>query len=668
MFVFSRSRHVQLILSSLLWVVSTGNLLIANDAPGQALDSISAVQSAELRLVEAQLEFERWKHRQIEELHANGFASWLEMRRHQFKVDSIATRLKSAQEFSQFLSAIEQRLKKTELNSRLAFQQRFSKPVKIYAQNSIRLVGWLESRSTSTAELQSFCPSELTEARANLAQAQTRYQRAIDADPQRERWLEKTRLELAIADRELELARANQGLANQGLAREGFVREGFVRHSMSDLNLTINDVGSYIAADQNKTLNDATMAVRRLEASARGSLKAAQTMLQREQRRSDAVRRLHGQGHATRNELRIVNQRLAKAQSRLDECTAIRETQMTALGWQEGSVALPTASESPSQSPSITQWPDVVCHDKEFVIHLVDLRRELYREMAVAATNRMKAEFLQQVHDRLTAAFNPSPSNRPVGSVLIEGQRNELESYELDIQFAKASLQASQEKQQILVQEENRFIAQAVAIIAAAEHEFAGLAHPAPSTLGWVSQIRPTNLVFAAHDVKLTRFSYLETGTLDDRVQSETPSLRQPWLTYVESPYSFRSLTLYNLQPAQSSLVVSEARRSRSDMRQISVEPVWMRYFQRELGRNSEQTLRLSGPPYNDAWPQRTYYGQYGYRAFGGASAYPNGILRADWRSSLTPGQVPWYAPGSPANIRANQLYYRRESRPSQRW
>ena len=40
--------------------------------------------------------------------------------------------------------------------------------------------------------------------------------------------------------------------------------------------------------------------------------------------------------------------------------------------------------------------------------------------------------------------------------------------------------------------------------------------------------------------------------------------------------------------------------------------------------------------------------------------AYYNGILRSEFRSSITPGQPPWYFPGSPANLRYNTFQFHR--------
>jgi hypothetical protein len=346
-----------------------------------------------------------------------------------------------------------------------------------------------------------------------------------------------------------------------------------------------------------------------------------------------------------------------------------QKTLQQSLGTTSGNMSVSLAPGTFAAYDSVTHWPDVVLHDEEFAMHLLDLRRELFNEITIEETNRLKTEFLQDIVERLKLAATKSTTASRTSSVLDAGQRNEIESYELDIEFAKASRVATLEKQQILVHEENRFIQQAIALHNAASDEIASSQSIPLDALGVLSHIHPASVMTSSGNSNpLARFSYLEFDELSDVGKSYNFSGARSGLRFVDSAYSFQSLEFFNLKPIRSSWLNSDSIRLPSSRTRLNLQPHWMKYFDRNLRQNSSTVLRLSGPPYADAWPQKVFYGQYGYRPFGGTYGYPNGILRADWRSNLTPGIVPWYAPGSPANIRANQLHYRRDGKPYERW
>jgi len=652
MFISSiRTSAIQLLVPAMLLALFSGSFLKANDELDQALHRLSVLHSAEINLVQAQLDLERWKHAQLEELHKNGFASWLELRRHQFKVDSIVARLKSFRDFELFLLETETKKQSVGENRSLVFRKRDSRPIKVFSPGSVRLIGWIEGQTSGEPRKIESNATVIKAAQEKLAKAEKRDDLMKNSDSSSAEWREKVTLELAVAKRELEHLRAFENLQMPS-------------HHDSTLAVLIDEIENFVTSDQNDALKLATITVKQAEAATSGHIKSAQIMLVREQRRADAVRRLHSQGHASAKELAIVNERLAEIKSQLDGFTRNREALKNSIRTTKNQNELVAASYE-----SVNQWPVIVFNDQEFVLHLVELRQEFFNEIAISETARLKAEFLQQVLDRLKVAPKKSNPESQIGLVLNEGQRNEIESYEIDIQFANASLAATLERQQILVHEESRFLQQIIALNDAARHEIATSEKPSIEALSLLGRIRPTAVMASNGNPKpLTRFSYLELDDLGAVGRSSNLSLAQSNLRFVGSPYSFRSLDLFNLRPVRSSLLLSDSRRANAGWEDLRVEPHWMKYFHRNLRQNSYTVLRMSSPPYADAWPQKVFYGQYGYRAFGGTYGYPNGILRADWRSNTTPGQVPWYAPGSPANIRANQLYYRRDGKPYQRW
>ena len=99
----------RLSLASLLFPLSLVLFLDGYVAAGDlatALQQRSDLQAAEIDLIEAEWELENWRHVQLEKLYRRGFASWLELRRHQLIVDSLTASLHSAREFQQFLAEV----------------------------------------------------------------------------------------------------------------------------------------------------------------------------------------------------------------------------------------------------------------------------------------------------------------------------------------------------------------------------------------------------------------------------------------------------------------------------------------------------------------------------------------------------------------------------------
>ena len=626
---------------ALLW----SSYSVGNDDLDNALDKTSAVQSSEIGLIEARLDLERWKLAQLDELHSQGHASWLELRRHQLRIDTIAARLKPARNFQLFLSEVKTKKRSLCDGQPAVYRERRSSPIKIFLHGSIRLIRWIESESAPQFEKLKPNKAKIEAARERLAKAHTRADIAETSEGIAANWREKFTLELAVAQRELEHA--------QALEDSHMLAGNEAEFSVYNL-----DLENYVTATQDENLALATQTVQQAEAAAVGYIKSAKLMLVREQRRAKAIRRLHSGGFASAKELENINERVSKLKMQLDAFTSHRKALSDAIK-NDGISNEPVVA---TNHDSVDQWPEVVFNDNEYTMHLVELRREFYDEIAIAESRELKANFLQCVLKRLKAAPTQSKSNRPIAAVLNEGQLNEIESYEMDIEFAKAALAATHERQQILVHEENRFIRQIIVQNNAAHEQSPRSGSTSIDVLGRLSPLHTTAiLAFDTSSKPMTRVSYLEFGDVDISGRSAKLSFDGTSPRFVESPFSFTSLELFKTSPMQPQLLIGKPRRSRLHNKSLVLEPVWTKYFHSKLRQNSEQTLRMSGPPYYDAWPQKVFYGQYGYRAFGGRYAYPNGIQRADWRSNLTPGQVPWYAPGSAANIRANQLYYRRE-------
>ena len=428
-------------------------------------------------------------------------------------------------------------------------------------------------------------------------------------------------------------------------------------------SITLDEVEHLVTAQADRELRSAAKLVATAEAAARGHIKSTKIMLAREQRRADAIADWQARGHASEKELQIVNERLAELNSQLEDDLEIQSTLEASLSGFGNTAGQPA---SKTYEP-VHNWPQEIFADQQFVLHLVDLRRNYYREQALAELNRLKSEMLSEVLSRLQVAADQSPANGQLDSALTTGQQNEIKSYEADIEFAKANQLASIEKQQILVLEEKRFSHQTIAMHESARNMMVRSPRQEFGLLAWSRLLHPAGTIASKGATrKLTHCNYLESSDLYRTAAKSTLLFSQADLQFLGGPFS-SSVCQYSLLPVDTSLMTSYAGRRLSSPRRLEIEPQWMSYFRNSQPRNVVSTYDFPqlwrnpyqhrvGQPFGNYWAYPN--GIQRSEPFGNYWAYPNGILRSDLRSRITPGQVPWYLPGSPGNIRADQLKY----------
>ncbi len=619
-------------------VISFVLISVVNGAEDdRLLQQTVARQATEINLLQARLDLETWKHLQIDELYRDGHASWLQVRRQQLTVDSIAVQLEAARRFQIFLSEVEAREEMLESSKSVAYRPRESKPIKVLLPGSVRIIGWVEGQmlTKSSEGLTNETPtdeSEMEIARQKLDKARRRHDALRDLPAATIAARENASLRLNLAQAEVNYLKAFQDVP---AAQAAALSPAF----------SFTDIENLVTPSANDRLETATAQVAAAEAAAKGHVQSVKVQIAREKRRAAAIRGLHKEGHATDDELKLVNERVAELNSRLKTMQETNDL-LIAVAERAGN---PIQSLIAAESSSVSSWPTEVYSDWEFVFHLVDLRRAFYQEQAAADVHQLKSDMLSEVLKRLEAAAGKTAARGETDSTLYLGQRNEIESYRLDVEFANANRQASIERQQILIFEEQRFSQQAIAMYDAACNSVVDTQWQPLSPLAWP---RLLHLVGAVTSLPATNsvahFSYLESGNLNWLTENANLAFVQSDVRFCASPL-IGSICEYSLLPVDTSLMTHYSGRTYSSVRGLQVEPEWMNYFRKSSNRNSVSTY---------AFPQlwKNQYRHHVGRPFGDYYPYPNGILRSDLRSRITPGQVPWYLPGSPANIRADQI------------
>ncbi len=623
-------------------------LLLCNfseaDDLSQTLQQRLELQSAENDLIQAQLRLEQWKHDQLDELYNKGFASWLEVRRHQLVVDSIAVRLKSAVEFQSFLSDVQVEQQSAIDSHTPVFSKRHGSPVKVFLPGSIRVIGWIEGQSSIKSTDVRAHEIELDSVRERLAKAQKRFDETKKLQSIPANWIEKASLDLSVAKKEFEYVKALKHFP---------IPSNIAEASQTHL---IDGIKNFVSANDCVELRRATSKVAKAEATAMGQIECAKIMLARQQQRVDAIARLHSEGYASANELQSVSEQVSRIQLDLNMLIEMQNTLANA------SAKFDDPDDSPSEVayPSVSAWPIIVSHDREFALHLIDLRRESYLESSLAQIARLKSGMLQDVALRLKLAAKRGTPDSDFGSVLNEGQRNEIQAYETEIELADASAVAADEKRRTYIHEECRFIQQAIAQYDAARNQMVSSNTSFFSALGFLNWFHPTGAVFssgASHWVP--RYSYLESDRFNALDQDSCLLYWQSSVNFIGSPYLPDSVNRVHLQPMQSMWLSSQSGRCYSSASGLQVDPDWMKYLRCNVERNDDSVVPYPLPSIVDDLKNGNHYGRYGYRSYGIYSAYPNGILRSELRSRAPVGQLPWYLPGSPSNLRPNDFRFR---------
>ena len=414
-----------------------------------------------------------------------------------------------------------------------------------------------------------------------------------------------------------------------------------------------------MTAENSPELAIATTNVASAEINATSHLDLARSMLTRQQRRVAALHELHSQGVASNREIESAVGRLSKIQDQLDAYHKNQKILRQAVTFKSAD-KLPPAEYRP-----VNSWPSVVLLDDEFMLHLIDLRRKFHDEQANQRIAEDRLALLNDVLPRLQEAVLPTDKVKSqFQSTLQEGQLNEIKSYESEIEIVAAAAVSAVEKQRLLMLEESRFALQAVAQYEASCKSSAVGNSSSAAVIGLMSGMTSPAAILVGNTSMgaAPRFSYLESGTAFDLNRETSLLFSCQNLDYIGSLYATDSLSRFKLRPAYNLMLAGDSLQTDSKASGLSLEPDWMNYFRQNYERNAYSTLPYGARSYTSYYPN-VNYGFSDSRPFGTYSAYPHGILRADLRSRITPGQVPWYFPGSPSNIRRNQLPYNERGR-----
>ncbi len=611
-------------------MVSTGPIWA--DSPLQReFDRVQSANEAIQQVAVARLELESHYLDQLRLLRKNGHASFLELARQQVVVDGLRKQLDSLLNFTQFIAAIE------EQNDRVAVgvsSENQRTPIKVYLPGSIRLAGWIEQdfsvrKQISTNNLtadpaKSDADNRLIAlAEDKLARIEKRLQQYVTRSAIPEPWIHQAKLKSNLAKAELDLLLLKREIA----PAQPVTNESIVEYQIAFKDQPVVTSGS------DPVLQSLAYQVAYAEAVATGEETAAEVELRRQKLRNKALEQLYAGGFATESELKKSRESAENARLRLElesqRLALLTEScQKIQASLQNHRLDRVCKEIFEAKLDSKCAWPAEVFADTERVRHLIDLRRKYYelegRSNATVHMLEMKKTLLEKLQIAYSQSANSQSNSSSVSNklpvFLAEGQKNELAMMKLEIESLAARLQGFAERLSILALEEKRFVAQCFEQDRMDEFSFVSLGseHKSSAATGKTAEAVASNRA---------RINYLESAEVNEAWMIATR--KQEYFDFTIDRRDRSPLIETNRYPVTVSSSMQRTKKKFGTS-----------YFRKSIISPAEPSMPRWIEPQNR---NQTYSYQ---------SIYPFGILRADLRSRVPVGQIPWYLPGSPTNVR----------------
>lgn len=623
-----------------------GAVVAQTESPCPTLNQYIKVCHAQLQLIERQADKAKWRYQKLSQLRNDGFASWQEVQRQKFNTDTLALKAKYYCEFMLFLKDVSR-----EIESRLpsdSYVESGSPPVKVFLPGSSRMIGWIQGAEINNDSI----GSELDRTDANLKQAEHRLEKLHQQ-------LQNNRLDQAFRKKlKLDLEIARQQMLVHAETKQYL-------EMLKRLDETENVGLSWthtVTPATDKELASLVSALASLEANFDGKLHQVQRHLDREQNRLEMMKRFAKEGKVNASEIRQLDEHVTELRNTRN--TIKHDTEVLQLAAQNLAANLNPesadhATASQEYSP-VNQWPDSALLNFENVRYLIQQRWNGYQELARTEIAKRKIDWIQEIIQRLdktTRSFEAATkSDDRFARMLKTGQQKELDNYVWRLEGLQQSVTSSETKAAIHRLEEQRFLVQAD-LMNDNDSKVSG-SDPLVDLQGvrfLTSALTTMNAGSELENQKVVRYRYIESKILDS-IGHDAELVFSQNLGY---PMGVFAADNDLLNPVQ----LTSYRRSLEFARIRPVRfngPNYSGLIERQ-GRsgNSFQNSNadIAAPSlYNSPFATNNYRNNQRHSIRFYERAYPFGILRSDLRRYLNSSQPPWLLPGSPNNLRYNQL------------
>ena len=580
----------------------------------QPIEDVVAENALRIQFLDANLNWQRHFLKHLTGLQANGHAAWLQVARQQLVVDQMVSQKSALKQYMSFVGDISKAVSTEELFiKRTLFDPA---PLKIYSNDSIRLIGWVEpdtlsldwkvagevSEGLATGEIRSM------ELRQKQEQAHRRYQIAITA----ERWPPHVQEQLRL---KWELTAAHWALINHQQATQTVGP----LHLMP-LNLEVST--NFFTMQDSGDLLEKTTHLIRAETQARkltrfhenNSIAAEESLI--------ILRDLFQRKLITQSVLQASQQRYRQAQAK----ARFESNRLERLEQTLGLLASEYEMKSPG-SRQDWQWPRCVFEDAFQLQHLLNLREQHFILAGQRASARLELEMRRVWSEKLQQTLKPLQIEKE--GILAEqnldrGPLRESQKLTREIEQIQRLEEHLAQQQMLVGLEEQRFLAQCL------ETDALIAERKALTVSNLASECPPRSVRMSYFETSPAQIQKKQIG-IGGGISVESPG---QFLTIPEYPtfWVLRDVGNYDARTRrwQSGLSCNEVRMAKWNVQNKKTKS------HHEIG-ISVRPRRLPGDSRNSFHADRYY--QYG-------------ALKIPSRRNAKVGQIPWYLPGSPGNYR----------------
>ena len=629
----------------LILAVNTLPMFAEELSPCPILDQYIEVCNSQLKTLDCDLKEQRWHHENLANLKANGFASWQEVQRLLFIVDSIEIKKHNLAKYVYFLSSLRNEIEANHDSN--SFNETDSKAVRVFLPGSSRMIGWFSGTDSGDQNSK----DELSQARESLrvAQEQVRLaQKQISKNSTDELWRRKTQFNLVKAEKQRDLQ----------LAKNKYIEK--LNNGTNQDEAEPQHWTHTVTADDNPEFKKLVASLAFAEARSDNQLRLIERHLFREQRRLGALEKLAIQGHSSKAEISALKNhvaQLADARNELKNNMNNLVLSSKSLGHDFSTI---DSLDQPYQK--VSSWPANVVADFISVQYLVEQRRNYFEETARKEIAKRQLDWMDEISRRLKQAAHAFDQKNPdqdrFTQLIKIGQQKELENYLWKRESLEEMIALSDSKLRILKMEERRFLYQSdlMNTVASPNSSETLVSIGAADLLGTIltSNLAPSVISEPTH--KSIRLGYIESNLLENLgTEAElvfSQSNGYPLGLFAEHDDLLRPVKLTSF----TRILNFAGRRSFKLATPASRQGLVDQYGKLQRGYQNRNYDIAAPNLYNSPFATNGYRTNQLSDSRSFDRAYPFGIIRSDLRPFARFSQPPWYFPGSPDNLRTNQL------------
>ena len=580
----------------------------------QPIEDVVAENAFRIQYLDANLNLQRHFLKHLTGLQANGHAAWLEVARQQLVVDQMLAQKSALNQYMSFVGDISKAVGTENIYIKRTLSD--PAPLKIYSNDSIRLIGWVEPDALSldwkaAVEVSAGLATEKMrsiELRQKQEQAQRRYRIAMTEERLPQQVQEQLRLKWELTAAHRALVQHQQATQTAG--------------PLNSMPVNLGGSTDFITTQDSEDLLGKTTDLIHAETQAKNLTRFYTSNLLAAEESLNILQDLFQRNLITQPVLQASQQRYRQAQAK----ARLESNRLERLKQALGQLVSEQEMKSPG-SRQDWQWPRCVLEDAFQLQHLLNLREQHFILAGQRESARLELGMRRVWLEKLQQTLKPLQIQQ--AGILTEqnldrGPLRESQKLTREIEQIQR-LEEHLAQQQVLVGlEEQRFLTQCLETNAL-------IAERKALTVSTVASARSPRSV---------RMSYFEVSP----TQSQKNQIGIGGGMSVESSLQFHKIPDYPSFWVLSEMGNYDARMGRWGAGLSGSEVRMAKGNVQNSKTKSHREIGMSTRPSRLLGDSRDSFDAYRY--------YQYGALKISSRRNAKVGQTPWFLPGSPSNYR----------------